>query len=356
VSPGPPVDGVHPEGDRVGLTLGKFAPFHRGHQHLVETALSEIDHLIVAVYDAPESEIPLPRRAAWIRRLYPEAEVVEAWGGPAEVGYTAEIKRAQEEYLLSLLGQRRITHFFSSEPYGEHVSKALGAIDRRVDPERGTVPVRGRDVRRNPSAWRDYLDPLVYRDLVLNVVALGGPSTGKTTLTEALASHFSTALMPEYGREFWHLHQAQRRLTQEQLVDLAEGHLAREEERLLEADRYLFTDTNAVTTYLYCQLWHSHSPHHLRKLAVACRDRYDLVILCADDFPHAETWDRSGAGERSVLQAMTRAFLREYRIPHLLVQGGPEERLEAAVRCVSGLRKFADLPVVTSAGVGPPTP
>ena len=35
---------------RRGLTLGKFAPFHRGHQLLVETALAEVDELVVMVY------------------------------------------------------------------------------------------------------------------------------------------------------------------------------------------------------------------------------------------------------------------------------------------------------------------
>ena len=38
-----------------GLTLGKFAPFHRGHQFVVETALAEMDEVIVIIYDAPET-------------------------------------------------------------------------------------------------------------------------------------------------------------------------------------------------------------------------------------------------------------------------------------------------------------
>jgi HTH-type transcriptional regulator, transcriptional repressor of NAD biosynthesis genes len=38
----------------VGLTLGKFAPFHKGHQYMIETALSETHHVIVVIYDVPE--------------------------------------------------------------------------------------------------------------------------------------------------------------------------------------------------------------------------------------------------------------------------------------------------------------
>ena len=28
---------------KVGLTLGKFAPMHQGHQYVIETALAEMD-------------------------------------------------------------------------------------------------------------------------------------------------------------------------------------------------------------------------------------------------------------------------------------------------------------------------
>ena len=32
---------------KIGFTIGKFAPFHKGHQYLIETALKEMDKLIV---------------------------------------------------------------------------------------------------------------------------------------------------------------------------------------------------------------------------------------------------------------------------------------------------------------------
>jgi len=62
-----------------GLTLGKFAPLHAGHQLLIETARGETDDLVVVIYDAPEvTPIPLRVRADWVRRLYPSVQVVEA--------------------------------------------------------------------------------------------------------------------------------------------------------------------------------------------------------------------------------------------------------------------------------------
>lgn len=60
---------------RVGLTLGKYAPLHRGHQFVFETALAQVDELIVLIYATEVTRIPLNVRAQWIRDLYPEVTV-----------------------------------------------------------------------------------------------------------------------------------------------------------------------------------------------------------------------------------------------------------------------------------------
>jgi len=44
-----------------GLTLGKYAPLHHGHQLVIETALAEMDETVVLIYDAPDStDVPSP--------------------------------------------------------------------------------------------------------------------------------------------------------------------------------------------------------------------------------------------------------------------------------------------------------
>jgi HTH-type transcriptional repressor of NAD biosynthesis genes len=87
-----------------GLTLGKFAPLHKGHQLLISTAIAEMDAVIVMIYDCPETTpVPLSVRANWLRRLYPSIQVIEAWDGPTEVGDTDAIKQAHEAYILQRL-------------------------------------------------------------------------------------------------------------------------------------------------------------------------------------------------------------------------------------------------------------
>lgn len=85
---------------RVGFTFNKYAPLHAGHQLVIETALAEMDHLIVMIYDCPDvTPVPLPVRANWIRRLPPQVKIVEAWDGPMEVGNTPAITQMHDAYL-----------------------------------------------------------------------------------------------------------------------------------------------------------------------------------------------------------------------------------------------------------------
>jgi NadR type nicotinamide-nucleotide adenylyltransferase len=283
-----------------------------------------------------------------VRKLYPQAEVIEAWNGPEETGYTPEIQKLQEEFILQTLDGRHIDAFFCSEPYGEHVSQALGAKCEIVDQDRVRIPVSGTLIRADPAKYREWVDPVVYRDLIVNAVFLGGPSTGKSTLVGALAKEYGTESMLEYGREYWDAHQVDRRLTRQQLVELAEGHLEREEQRLLRADRYLFTDTNAITTYLFSLHYHGSAEPRLLELAQDCAKRYDLFFLCDIDIPYDDTWDRSGDINRQEMQRRTVAFLQEYKIPYFTVRGTLEERISQVKGILERYTKYENIAELTT--------
>jgi NadR type nicotinamide-nucleotide adenylyltransferase len=327
-----------------GLTLGKFAPLHKGHQLVIETALREMDEVMAIIYDCPETtDVPLTVRANWIRTLYPSVMVIEAWDGPVEVGDTDLIRKTHEDYILNQLKIRDVTHFYSSEFYGDHVSRALGAVNRIVDSSRSAVPISGTEIRRDPFAFRDFLHPRVYRDLVTNVVFLGAPSTGKSTIAERLANEFETVWMPEYGREYWHQYQVDRRLTLEQLEEIAEGHLAREEEMLQSANRFLFSDTNALTTAMFAMYYHGELTVKLAALANQAVARYDVVFLCDTDIPYDDTWDRSGELNRDVFHKQIVADLIMRKVPFLTLSGPLDDRVDYAKTILSRHRKYSSL-------------
>jgi HTH-type transcriptional repressor of NAD biosynthesis genes len=323
-----------------GLYLGKFAPFHAGHEHVINEALKTVEHLTVLIYEAPGlTEVPLTRRANWIRDSNPEIEVIECPDGPTDVTYEITGMQAHEQYVLKKLGESKITHFFSSEPYGEHMSAALGAIDIRIDQGRERVPISATTIREDLYAHRRFLSPRVYFDHLIKVVLLGAPSTGKSTLAEKLAEHFKTTHMPEYGREYWELNNIQRRLTPEQLLEIAVTHRERELVLAHEANQYFFIDTNALTTKVFSQYYHGDSLPGLSELSNETKERYDLVILCGDDIPYDDTVDRSGETNRSDFQKSTIQELDEMGIKYHEVTGSIQDRISQVSRILETMTK-----------------
>jgi NadR type nicotinamide-nucleotide adenylyltransferase len=312
---------------KTGLTLGKYAPFHKGHEYVIKTMLQEMDEVIVVIYNTAVTPIPLHMRAEWIRKLFPEVTVIEAWDGPDGYSNDREHEILQERYILNLLGKKQITAFYSSEFYGAHMSKALNCLDRRVDEARQTVPVSATMIRENPLGCRQYVSDIVYRDLIVKVVFLGAMSTGKSTLTEALAKKYNTAFVKEYGRYYWDAHQVDRRLSLEAFDDIAKGHIEWEEEAYLLANRYCFVDTNAMTTYMFAMDYHGKASEFLTRLACQNASRYDLFFLCEDDIAYDDTWDRSGDQKRHVFHKQIIADLNERGIPYISLKGDLETRM-----------------------------
>ncbi|MBQ7410802.1 MAG: adenylyltransferase/cytidyltransferase family protein [Clostridia bacterium] len=152
------------ENKKIGFTIGKFAPLHKGHQFLIETALKEMDKMIVIVYDTDLIDIPTEKRAEWIKELYPNVEIKYGFNPPKQYGLDDESVKIQMEYLTKIIGDERPTHFYSSEKYGASVAKYMNLVDRRVDNEREIVPIRATIVRENLDENKKWIEPKVYDD------------------------------------------------------------------------------------------------------------------------------------------------------------------------------------------------
>lgn len=320
----------------VGLYLGKFAPFHGGHQYCLDQALDDCDRVIVLVYHTDVLDIPLQQRADWIRDLYSDApvDVIEAWTGPESHGYSDSIKQEHEQYVIRLLEQNGygsdvVDAFYSSEPYGEHMSEALGAVDRRIDMAREMMPISGTKIReKGPHQYRDMIADTVYTDLISRVAIVGGVSSGKTTLASELASHYDTEWMPEHGREFWHEHADEDgRLTEDELVQLATEHAEMEDEKTKDARIYLFVDTTPMTTLAWAKYYHGTEPRCLKQMAYFCNTVYDLHVLCDPHIPFEEDPGREGRENRKRLHRMHKALMKQHNIDYITVGGSVEERV-----------------------------
>ncbi len=149
---------------KIGFTIGKFAPLHKGHQFLIETALKEMDKMIVVVYDTDVIDIPTEKRANWIKELYPNVEIKYAHDPPSKYGLDEESVNIQMKYLTKIMEGEKPTHFYSSEKYGACVAKYMNLVDRRVDNERKKVPIKATIVRENIEENKKWLENSIYFD------------------------------------------------------------------------------------------------------------------------------------------------------------------------------------------------
>ena len=164
-----------------------------------------------------------------------------------------------------------------------------------------------------------------------NVLFLGAPSTGKTSLVKALAEHYQEPWMHELGKDYWIKHQIDRRLSQDQLLEIAELHLAEELVLLEQANRFLFTDTNAITTYMFALDYYGFVEEGLTQLAQSAEQRYDWIFVCDTDIPYEDTWERSGAVFRSRFQQMIIDDLNTRGLKYELLSGSLKSRIETVI-------------------------
>ncbi len=154
-----------PKPQKIGFTIGKFAPLHKGHQYLIETALQEMDKFYVVIYETDVIPTPIETRANWIKRLYPQVEVLYAYHPPKQYGLDQKSVKIQMDYLIPIIKNLHCTHFYSSEPYGEKVAKYLNIIDRRVDPKREKLPIRATHIRENLEQNKQKIENFIFEEI-----------------------------------------------------------------------------------------------------------------------------------------------------------------------------------------------
>ena len=110
-------------------------------------------------------DIPVEKRADWIKKLYPNVNVILAKNPPSKYGMDEESIKIQTDYLKKVLGDVPGTHFFSSEEYGKFVARDLNVENRVVDYKREFIPISGTKVRANIDEYANFVNKIVYNDI-----------------------------------------------------------------------------------------------------------------------------------------------------------------------------------------------
>lgn len=150
---------------KIGFTIGKFAPFHKGHEHLIEIALKETDELYVIIYDTDVIDIPVETRAKWITDKFNSVKIIYAFDGPKKYGLDDESVKIQMEYLTKKIEGIPVNCFFSSEPYGEKVAEYLHIENKVIDIHRAKVPISAGLIRNDIEKYKNFLNDKVYNEI-----------------------------------------------------------------------------------------------------------------------------------------------------------------------------------------------
>jgi len=349
---------------RQGLVVGKFCPLHHGHMHLIRAAVEACDEVLVVSYTKPEFERCGPdAREAWLAALFPQvrrlvvddARLLALGVAPAmqvpdnDAGDAAH--REFTAWLCWALAGVVVDAVFTSESYGEGFAAALSTYysDRTgarhdvthvsVDPARCAMPVSGTRIRSDPYAWRRFLDPVVYAAFVDRICILGGESSGKTTLVNALAAALDTRAVPEVGRLHWEARGGI--FTYEDMRLIAEGQIALEDSLAQEARRWLVCDGSALTTVFYSEDGYGKVEPAVQALAAR---PYAITLVCAPDFPFVQDGTRRDAAFRQRQHAWYLATLERNGIDHHVVAGSVAQRVEAVLKLLATAGFKGDAP------------
>lgn len=314
---------------KTGVVIGKFYPPHRGHHLLIDTAMAHCERTSVLVCWKPEQTVPISVRMECLREEHPGAEIIAVADTLA-----ADDTCGWAEYTMQILGAAPDA-VFTSEEYGDPYAKAMGSQHIMVDQQRVTVPCSGTIMRTNPLDNLEFLAPRMRAYYIKRICIVGAESTGTTTMAQALAEHYHTTCVPEYGREYSEIKMAKDYTGEwesEEFIHIAHEQARREDQAARIANRVLICDTDPFATTLWHLRYTGKRNSELEKIAQA--RNYSLYLLTGDEIPFVQDGLRDG---EHIRHAMHQQFINELTTSGRrweLLNGSHPERLARAITLI----------------------
>lgn len=316
----------------LGVTIGKFYPFHLGHDYLIKEAKKQVDHLIVLLCYHAQQTIPGNIRSEWIKYLHPDVEVIEV------IDDLPEAPEPWAKRTLDVLKPNKPDIAFTSETYGKPWAELMNCQYQTIDLHRIKFPISGTLLRSNLSKYWQMLTPPAKAYFAKRICILGVESSGTTTLTQALAEHYQTVWIPEYGRWYWE----GRRFTPHQqqwhsyeFLEIAKGQHQLENALAMKANRLIFCDTDALATYIWHRRYLGIDNTELE--AIADSHDYILYLLTEPDFGFIQDGTRESEHWRFTMHKWFIDVLQQKNKPYHLIGGTHEKRMLKATTLIDSL-------------------
>lgn len=272
-----------------GWLTGKFGILHMGHINYIHHAATLCKKLTVVLSHSDkrfsDPRLSLRNRKLWLQETFkdmPHIKIVHV--DETEVPEYPNGWPQWSELVRGVIGDKTNVIFTSEPGDVEGYNKWFpDHVVHLVDPERSEFNISATMIRENLTKHWGMLPTVVRRSFVTKVCIMGLESTGKTTLTKMLARYFQTSWCEEYGRVFCEedLHRDEGILHLDDYATIAIRRYEEELKAIKSANRVMFSDTSALSTNYFSQLYEGKHNHVAQTFQDA--EDYDMIIMLEPD-------------------------------------------------------------------------
>ena len=319
------------------FVFGKFLPFHKGHEAMINFAAGRCDLLTVLVCCSNLETVSVSERKNWLVDTFYDRPniVVQIFEYDEDVlpntsTTSADVSKVWAAAFKVLFPD--YTTVVTSEGYGSLVAGYMGIEHMSFDVGRRLFPVSGTQIRKDIAGnWR-YLPDGVKESYALKVVILGTESTGKTTLTNQLARHFGCSSVMEAGRE---LIPDSNSFGMDDLYKVAAKHAEQISAAARGESALIIIDTDIHITISYALYMFGVGPNF--DAEIYRRNRASLYLYLNSDVEYVQDGTRLSEADRNLLDASHRRVLHDYHVKFEEISGSWDERFEKAVSLINEL-------------------
>lgn len=319
------------------FVFGKFLPFHKGHEAMINFALANCDFLTVLVCCSDKENIQDTYRKAWIEKAFEKEKNIEIRTFnylESELPNTSESSESVSKIWAEVFKKQLPDYslLITSEEYGNFVAVFMNIQHIAFDIPKKLYPVSATAVRNDVFNNWQYVPDSVKPDLLLKVVMLGTECTGKTTLTEKLAKYFNCSFVSETGRN---IIANSNSFTFNDLYLVASEHATRIDKSILADSPLVIIDTDIHTTKSYSLFTFE------KELEISTdiynSNRANIYLYLNNDVEYLQDGTRLSEADRNLLDLSHRQVLTDHNIEIIEVKGDWDERFEKAVEQINKL-------------------
>jgi len=313
------------------FVFGKFLPFHKGHEAMINFALTKCDFLTVLVCCSDNEMIPARIRQEWIEKTFETESKIKIKSYnyiESELPNTSEASEEVSEIWSSIFKALFPDYdlVITSEEYGNYVASFMGIKHIAFDMPRQSVPVSATAVRNNIFANWNFLPDSVKPYFAIKVVVLGTECTGKTRLTERLAKHFNCSSVKEAGRD---LIANSNSFEFDDLILVASEHTKRIDKTVIEQSPLIIIDTDIHLTLSYANFIFNKILEV--ESTIYNTNKADLYLYLNNDVKYVQDGTRLSENDRNLLDISHRHILKEYNVNFEEINGDWDNRFEKSI-------------------------